>query len=133
MQEDTTLQELRAALAEARRKRAEKVTKKGPKLLTLLVQWLRCSPENLSSRLKVKLSAEQRVCRRTMDNWLRKDRENGGNFIHIPCPLWQATLWRGGKRKRAGASLIPHSERPLRGRGEESASRLGRRYAGLVQ
>ncbi len=43
-----------------------------------------------------------------MDNWIRKDRENGGN-LYIYLARYGKRRWKGGKRKRVGASLIPLS------------------------
>ena len=105
------------AIAMTRRKSAEKATKQSPEVLQVIRKWLRLgwSPEAISYRFSVELPLQKHVCHTTIYDWIYKDRQKGGK-LHTYLPRYGKRRWKGGKRKRAGVSLIPDrvdiAERP---------------------
>ena len=103
--------------AMTRRKSAEKVTKQNPEVLQAIRKWLRpgWSTEFISYRFSVELPLQKHVCQTTIYDWIYKDRQKGGK-LHTYLPRYGKRRWKGGKRKRAGGSLIPDrvdiAERP---------------------
>ncbi|MBM9520036.1 IS30 family transposase [Desulforhopalus vacuolatus] len=104
-------------IAMTRRKSAEKATKQNPEVLQIVQKWLRLgwSPESISSRFSVELPLQEYVCHTAVYDWIYKDRQKGGK-LHTYLPRYGKRRWKGGKRKRAGGSLIPDrvdiAERP---------------------
>ncbi|MCK9175968.1 MAG: IS30 family transposase, partial [Desulforhopalus sp.] len=103
--------------ATARRKFAKKATKQSPEVLQIVRKWLRIgwSPESISCRFYVEFPLQKHVCHTTIYDWIDKDMQKGGK-LYTYLPRYGKRRWKGGKRKRAGVSLIPNrvdiSERP---------------------
>jgi IS30 family transposase len=95
-------------IATARREFAEKATKQSSEVLQIVRKRLRLgwSPESISHRCSVEFPLQKRVCYTTIYDWIDKDRQRGGK-LHTYLPRYGKRRWRGGKRKRAGVSLIP--------------------------
>jgi IS30 family transposase len=102
----------------ARRKFARKATKQSPEVLQTVRKWLRLgwSPEAISCRFSVELPLQKHVCHTTIYDWIDKDKQKGGK-LHTYLLRYGKRRWKGGKRKRAGISIIPDridiANRPL--------------------
>ncbi|MCK9175261.1 MAG: IS30 family transposase, partial [Desulforhopalus sp.] len=104
-------------IAMTRRKSAEKATKQTPEAVQTIRKWLRLgwSPGSINSRFSVELPLQEDVCHTAVYDWIYRDRQKGGKR-HTYLPRYGKRRWKGGKRKRAGVSLIPDridiAERP---------------------